>query len=79
LAARQAADARRSRSTGLGIDAECHDCHHKAVLGFELFLERYGDVTFPEFARLLKCSACGSRRIDVRPKWPLTRPAGRDE
>ena len=63
----------------VGIDAECHDCHHKAVLGFELFLERYGDVKFPEFARLLKCSACGSRRIDVRPKWPLTRPAGRDE
>ncbi len=53
----------------VGIDAECHDCHHKAVLGFELFLARYGDMPFPAFTRLLKCSACGSRKIDARPMW----------
>jgi hypothetical protein len=55
----------------VGIDAECHDCHHKAVLGFELFLEHAGDMPFPEFSRLLKCSACGSRKIDARPVWPV--------
>jgi len=53
----------------VGIDAQCHDCRHKAVLGFELFLVRYGDMPFPEFARLLKCSSCGSRKIDARPMW----------
>src|SRR5438552_1401534 len=53
----------------VGIDAERHDCRHKAVLGFELFLERYGDMAFPEFAPLLKCSACVSRKIDARPMW----------
>jgi hypothetical protein len=54
----------------VGIDAECRDCRHKAALGFELFLERYGDMLFPDFARLMKCSACGSRHVDVRPAWP---------
>jgi hypothetical protein len=54
----------------VGIDAECRDCRHKAVLGFELVVERYGDMPFPDFGRLLKCSACGSRQVDVRPAWP---------
>jgi DNA-directed RNA polymerase subunit RPC12/RpoP len=53
----------------VGIDAECRDCRHRVVLGFEKFLARYGDVPFPDFARLMKCSACGSRRVDVRPAW----------
>jgi hypothetical protein len=55
----------------VGIDAECRDCHRKMVLGFETFLDRYGDMPFPEFARLLKCSAYGSREIDARPAWPV--------
>jgi len=46
----------------VGIDAECHDCHHKAALGFELFLARYGDMPFPAFTRLLKFSAWQDRR-----------------
>jgi hypothetical protein len=40
------------------------------VLGFEKFRARYGDMPFPDFARLMKCSACGSRHVDVRPAWP---------
>ena len=36
----------------VGIDAECHDCHHKVVLGIELFPERYGSIPFPEFGTL---------------------------
>jgi hypothetical protein len=54
----------------VGIDAECRACRHKAVVGFEQFLDRYGDMTFPDFARLMKCSASGSRHVDVRPAWP---------
>jgi hypothetical protein len=27
----------------IGIDAECCDCRHRVVLGFEKFLDRYGD------------------------------------
>jgi hypothetical protein len=54
----------------VGIEAQCHDCRHKVALGFELFLERYGDMPFPNFARLLKCSPCGSRTVDARPVWP---------
>ena len=53
----------------VGIDAECRDCRHKVVLGFEKFLARYGDMPFPDFARLMKCSACGSRQVEVRPAW----------
>ena len=53
-----------------GIDAECRDCRRRVVLGFEKFLARDGDMPFPDFARLMKCSACGSRQVDVRPSWP---------
>jgi len=44
----------------VGIDAECRDCRHRVVLGFEKFFGRYGDMLFPDFAQLMKCSACGS-------------------
>ncbi len=54
----------------VGIDAECLDCRHRVVLGFETFLARYGDMPFPDFAWLMKCSACGSRHVEVRPAWP---------
>jgi DNA-directed RNA polymerase subunit RPC12/RpoP len=54
----------------VGIDAECRDCGHKVLLGFELFLERYGSMSFPAFVHLLKCSACGSRNVSGRPQWP---------
>jgi len=50
----------------VGIDAECRDCRHRVVLGFEKFFGRYGDMLFPHFAQLMKCSACGSRHVDVR-------------
>lgn len=54
----------------VGIEAQCRDCRRQAVLGFERFLDRYGEMPFPQFARLLTCSACGSRTIDARPLWP---------
>jgi hypothetical protein len=56
----------------VGIDSECRDCGHKVLLGFELFLGRYGAVPFPEFVRLLKCS--GSRNVFGRPRWPKRYP-----
>jgi hypothetical protein len=54
----------------VGIDAECRDCGRKMLLGFELFLESYGSLSFPVFVRRLKCSACGSRNVSGRPQWP---------
>ena len=50
-----------------GIEAECVDCRRRVVMGFERFLDRYADVPFPEFARLMKYSACGSRNVEIRP------------
>jgi DNA-directed RNA polymerase subunit RPC12/RpoP len=54
----------------IGIEAECESCGHKVVMGFERFLPRYGAMPFPALARLLKCSACGSRQVFARPIWP---------
>jgi hypothetical protein len=45
------------------------DWDRRIVLGFERFLDRYGDVSFPDFAGRMKCSACGSRNVEVRPSW----------
>jgi hypothetical protein len=45
-----------------GIDAECRDCRHRVVLWVSRkFLLAMATVPFPDFARLMKCSACGSR------------------
>src|SRR5260221_11674893 len=60
----------------IGIDAQCDDCRDDLILGFERLLPRYADVEFPTFVRLLKCSACSSRRIDARPVWPTHNPIG---
>jgi hypothetical protein len=59
---------------------QCHDCRRRVVLEFERFPDRCGDVPFPDFARLMKFSACGSRNVDARPSWPARtlKPAGED-
>jgi DNA-directed RNA polymerase subunit RPC12/RpoP len=57
----------RLAEQAVGIDAECRDCRHRVVLEFEKFLAHYGDMPFPDFARLMKCSACGSRQVEIGP------------
>jgi hypothetical protein len=41
-----------------------------------LLLERHGETLFPDFARRLKCSACGSRNVEARPAWRNPIPRG---
>jgi Zn finger protein HypA/HybF involved in hydrogenase expression len=55
--------------------AWCQNCHHNAVLPVAPVLSRYGPTTaFPEVKGRFRCSACGSRRVDVRPNWSRRSP-----
>jgi hypothetical protein len=55
--------------------AACRRCHHDAVLPVALAVARYGPTTpFPEVKGRFRCSACGSRQIDVRPNWSRQSP-----
>ena len=51
------------------IAAECLCCGYRGEVALAPLLERHGAVPFPEFARRLRCSACGSRDVDARPAW----------
>ena len=43
----------------------CQDCRHRADIDPGEQAERYGpDLTVPDWASRLRCSRCGSRRID---------------
>jgi hypothetical protein len=55
--------------------ASCQNCHHDAVLPVALVLARYAPTTpFPEVKGRFRCSACGSRQVDVRPNWSRHSP-----
>jgi hypothetical protein len=56
--------------------ASCQDCHHDAVPPVALVLARYGPTTpFPEVKKgRFRCSACGSKQVDVRPNWSRRSP-----
>src|SRR3954463_13505415 len=55
--------------------ASCQNCHHDAVLPVAPVLARYGPTTpFPEVKGRFRCSACGSRQVDVRPNWSRCSP-----
>jgi hypothetical protein len=50
--------------------AWCLDCHHNVTMPVAALLSRYAAETlFPEVWGGFRCSACGSRRVDVRPHW----------
>jgi hypothetical protein len=50
--------------------ASRQNCHHNAVLPVAPVLARYGPTTsFPEVKGRFRCSACGSRQVDVWPNW----------
>ena len=51
---------------GLAVYCLNHTCRHHAVMSAD---EYPADLEVPSFALRLKCSKCGSRRIDVRPNW----------
>ena len=51
------------------LDVSCLDCHHNATMPMATLLPRYAAETpIPEVWGRFRCSACGSRHVDVRPK-----------
>lgn len=46
--------------------AWCLDCGHEATVNVD---HLPGHLAVPSFAERMKCSACGSRKISVRPAW----------
>jgi hypothetical protein len=56
------------------IDLWCEVCQHRATMPVAALLPPYPASTpFPEVFGTVRCSACGSKRVDVRPNWG---PAG---
>jgi hypothetical protein len=52
------------------LDVSCLDCHHNTTMPVAALLPRYAAETpFPETWGGFRCSACGSKRVDVRPNW----------
>jgi hypothetical protein len=59
------------------LDVSCLDCHHNATMPVAALLPRYPAKTpFPEMCSRFRCSACGSRQVDVRPNWAARRSSG---
>ena len=55
--------------------ASCQKCRHDAVLPVAPALARDGPTTpSPEVKVRFRCSACGSRQVDVRPNWSRHSP-----
>jgi hypothetical protein len=50
------------------IDLWCEECHHNATMPVTALLTRFAANTlFPDTWGSFRCSACGSKRVDVRP------------
>jgi len=48
------------------LDVTCLDCHHNTTIPVAALLPRYATETpFPEVWGGFRCSACGSRHVDV--------------
>ena len=59
------------------LDVSCLDCHHNTTMPVAALLPRYAAETpFPEVWGGFRCSACGSRHVDVRPHWAARQAAG---
>jgi hypothetical protein len=59
------------------LDITCLDCHHNTTIPVAALLPRYAAETpFPEVWGGSRCSACGSRHVNVRPHWAARQAAG---
>ena len=60
------------REHGVGaVDATCEACKHEAVVN----VDRLPDMVYvPDVALRLRCLACGSKKITVRPSWAQHQP-----
>ena len=53
------------------------DCHPHTTMPVAALLPRYAAATpFTEVWGGFRCSACGSRRVDVRLNWAVRRSSG---
>lgn len=60
-------DLANMRKNGVrSIYAWCMDCRHDATVNVD---HLPGHLAVPAMAKRMKCSACGSRNISVRPDW----------
>ena len=48
------------------VDAACEACGHEASVNVDAFPDA---AYVPDVALRLRCSSCGSRRINTRPDW----------
>ena len=56
------------------LDISCLDCHHNTTMPVAALLSRYpAETPFPDVWDRFRCSACGSRHVDVRPHWAVAR------
>ena len=51
---------------GLAVYCLNHTCRHHTVISADDYADA---IEVPSFARRMKCSQCGGRRVDVRPNW----------
>ena len=59
------------------LDVSCLDCHRHATMPAAALLPRYApDTSFPDTWGGFRCSACGSKRVDVRPNWAARQSSG---
>jgi hypothetical protein len=57
--------------------ASCLDCDHNTTMPVAALLSHYAAETpFPEVGDRSRCSAYGSRHVDVRPHWAVRQAAG---
>jgi hypothetical protein len=64
--------------TGPGeLSVSCLDCHHNTTMPVAALLPRFvAETPFPDVWGGFRCSACGSRHVDVRPNWAARQAAG---
>ena len=55
------------------VDAACEACKHEAAVNVDSLAD---NIYVPDVALTLRCSACGSKKIVVRPNWVEHQPFG---
>jgi hypothetical protein len=55
------------------VDATCEACKHEAAVNVDRLADH---IYVPDVALTLRCSACGSKKIAVRPNWLEHQPFG---
>jgi hypothetical protein len=51
---------------GLAVHCLSAECRHEAVFSADDYPD---EVEVPSFQSRMRCSACGSKDLDVRPNW----------